>query len=132
MPRSYRRRRQSPATHVDSPHVIAVQRKVIPAVAVDVDEQRFLVGAGQVVDETLAETAFPHRQHSWNLIAWSMWVDPDQSEKNIRWMREYWEAVPPIPRTGFLRQLCVRRRRCICSCRLRPKLRPVGRIEEQI
>jgi len=48
----------------------------------------------------LAETAFPHRQHSWNLIAWSMWVDPDQSEKNIRWTREYWEAVRPFLAPG--------------------------------
>jgi len=41
------------------------------------------------------DTAFPHRQYSWNFFAWSMWTDPAESEKNIRWTRECWEGLRP-------------------------------------
>ena len=41
------------------------------------------------------DTAFPHRQYSWNFFAWSIWTDPAESEKNIGWTRECWEAVRP-------------------------------------
>jgi FAD/FMN-containing dehydrogenase len=41
------------------------------------------------------ETAFPHRQYSWNFMAWSMWASPSESEKNIQWTREFWEAMRP-------------------------------------
>ncbi len=46
------------------------------------------------------ETAFPHRQYSWNFMAWSMWESPSESEKNIRWTRECWEALRPFLVTG--------------------------------
>jgi len=39
------------------------------------------------------DTAFPHRQYSWNFFAWSMWADPADTEKNIRWTRECWEGL---------------------------------------
>jgi FAD/FMN-containing dehydrogenase len=42
------------------------------------------------------ETAFPHRQYSWNFMAWSMWASPSESEKNIQWTREFWEALRPF------------------------------------
>ena len=42
------------------------------------------------------DTAFPHRQYSWNFFAWSIWTDPAESEKNIRWTRECWEALKPF------------------------------------
>jgi len=42
------------------------------------------------------DTAFPHRQYSWNFFAWSMWADPAESEKNIRWTRECWEGLKPF------------------------------------
>jgi len=44
----------------------------------------------------VAATAFPHRQYSWNFLAWSMWLDASDSEKNKRWTRECWEAVRPF------------------------------------
>lgn len=44
----------------------------------------------------VTETAFPHRQHSWNLFAWSVWADPAGSDANIRWTRECWEALRPF------------------------------------
>jgi FAD/FMN-containing dehydrogenase len=43
----------------------------------------------------VTETAFPHRQYSWNFFAWSMWENPADSEKNIRWNREFCEALRP-------------------------------------
>ena len=42
------------------------------------------------------DTAFPHRQYSWNLLAWSMWESPADSEKNIRWNRECCAALRPF------------------------------------
>jgi hypothetical protein len=42
------------------------------------------------------DTAFPHRQYSYNFMAWSNWVSPSESEKNIRWTRECWEAMRPF------------------------------------
>ena len=44
----------------------------------------------------VAATAFPHRQYSWNFLAWSMWLDASDSEKNKKWTRECWEAVRPF------------------------------------
>ncbi len=46
------------------------------------------------------ETAFPHRGHSWNPIAWSSWADPTETEKNIQWTREYWKAMSPFVVSG--------------------------------
>jgi hypothetical protein len=42
------------------------------------------------------DTAFPHRQYSWNLLAWSMWESPADSEKNIKWNRDCCEALRPL------------------------------------
>ena len=42
------------------------------------------------------DTAFPHRQYSWNLLAWSMWESPADSEKNIKWNRDCCEALRPF------------------------------------
>jgi Berberine and berberine like len=45
-------------------------------------------------------TAFPHRQHSWNLFAWSVWTEPADSEKNVQWTRQCWDAVRPFLASG--------------------------------
>lgn len=42
------------------------------------------------------ETAFPHRNYSWNFFAWSTWESPSQSEENVRWTRECWQAMRPF------------------------------------
>jgi FAD/FMN-containing dehydrogenase len=42
------------------------------------------------------DTAFPHRQYSYNFIAWSNWESASESEKNIQWTRECWEAMRPF------------------------------------
>lgn len=41
------------------------------------------------------DTAFPHRKYSWNFLVWSMWDDPSETETNLRWTRECWEAMKP-------------------------------------
>jgi FAD/FMN-containing dehydrogenase len=44
----------------------------------------------------VAATAFPHRQFSWNLLLWSMWESPSDTEKNIQWTRECYEIMRPF------------------------------------
>jgi FAD/FMN-containing dehydrogenase len=44
----------------------------------------------------VADTAFPHRQNSYNLMVWSNWESPSDSEKNIQWTRECWGAMKPF------------------------------------
>jgi FAD/FMN-containing dehydrogenase len=41
------------------------------------------------------DTAFPHRQYSWNFLAWSIWASPSETEKNLQWTRECWQAMQP-------------------------------------
>jgi len=43
-----------------------------------------------------SDTAFPHRQYSYNFFAWSNWASPSEAEKNIRWTRDCWEAMRPF------------------------------------
>ena len=44
----------------------------------------------------ITDTAFPHRQHSYNLMFWSNWESPSESEKNIEWTRTCWSAMRPF------------------------------------
>jgi len=44
----------------------------------------------------VTDTAFPHRQHSYNLMFWSNWESPSDSEKNIQWTRTSWNALEPF------------------------------------
>ena len=44
----------------------------------------------------VADTAFPHRRHSYNFMAWSNWENPSDSEKNIQWTRDCWTAMKPF------------------------------------
>jgi FAD/FMN-containing dehydrogenase len=41
------------------------------------------------------ETAFSERSTPYNLIIVSAWTDPAENDKNIRWTREFWEAMRP-------------------------------------
>jgi len=41
------------------------------------------------------ETAFPHRAWPYNLLISSAWADPAESERNIRWTREFYAAMEP-------------------------------------
>jgi FAD/FMN-containing dehydrogenase len=40
-------------------------------------------------------TAFGHRQWPYNFVVTTQWADPADSEKNMRWTRELWEAMEP-------------------------------------
>jgi FAD binding domain/Berberine and berberine like len=44
----------------------------------------------------IADTAFPHRQHPYNLMFWSNWENPSESERNIQWTRSAWESLRPF------------------------------------
>ena len=41
------------------------------------------------------ETAFGHRDCPFNFLITSVWTDPKDSEANIKWTREFWEAMKP-------------------------------------
>jgi len=47
-----------------------------------------------------SETAFGHRDWSYNLLVTSLWDDPADSEKNISWTRGFWEAMQPFVSSG--------------------------------
>jgi FAD/FMN-containing dehydrogenase len=50
---------------------------------------------GAATRVAVTATAFPHRQSSYNFMAWSNWENPSDSEKNIRWTRECSSAMGP-------------------------------------
>jgi FAD/FMN-containing dehydrogenase len=41
-------------------------------------------------------TAFGHRNWPYNMVITTMWTDPKDSEANIGWTREFWEAMKPF------------------------------------
>ena len=50
-------------------------------------------GAPQRVGE--GETAFSYRNARFNVIVAGMWPDPADNDKNIKWVRDYFEALHP-------------------------------------
>ena len=46
------------------------------------------------------ETAFAHRNHPYNFSIWSNWANAADSEKNIRWSRDFWDAMRPFMAKG--------------------------------
>jgi len=44
----------------------------------------------------VTETAFAHRYDHYNCLPVAVWDNHEGSEKNIRWAREYWEAMQPF------------------------------------
>ena len=41
-------------------------------------------------------TAFGHRNWPYNLVVTTMWSDPRDTDANIRWTRQFWEAIKPF------------------------------------
>ena len=41
-------------------------------------------------------TAFGHRNWPYNLVVTSLWTDANDSDANIRWTREFWQAMRPF------------------------------------
>jgi len=50
-------------------------------------------GAATRVSPT--DTAFPHRQHPFNFMLWSNWATPAETENNLQWTRDCWNAMKP-------------------------------------
>src|SRR5262249_19002517 len=50
-------------------------------------------GAATRVNPT--DTAFPHRQHSFNFMVWSNWATPAETDKNCQWSGKCWTAMRP-------------------------------------
>ena len=42
------------------------------------------------------ETAFNHRDALYNLLIMGMWPNPSESDTNIQWVRELWDAMQPF------------------------------------
>lgn len=57
-----------------------------------------LGGAVSRVDEDA--TAYSHRDAAYSLIINCAWIDPEESEKNIKWTRAFWEALQPFSSGG--------------------------------
>ncbi len=55
-------------------------------------------GAASRVDPTA--TAFPHRDEHYDFLILSQWANPTDSEENIRWTREFFEAMQPFFESG--------------------------------
>jgi hypothetical protein len=51
---------------------------------------------GEATRVGVTDTAFAHRNYSYNFLAWSTWESPSESEKNIQWTRELWETMRPF------------------------------------
>ena len=45
-------------------------------------------------------TAFPHRQRGYSLLVVSQWMDPAESDENIAWARETYDALEPYRAVG--------------------------------
>jgi FAD/FMN-containing dehydrogenase len=46
------------------------------------------------------DTAFNHRNAPYNLLIFGVWSDPAESDKCIRWAREFWNAIQPFSSGG--------------------------------
>jgi hypothetical protein len=44
----------------------------------------------------ITDTAFPHRQHSYNLMFWSNWEDASETNENVQWTRDCWNVLRPF------------------------------------
>ena len=51
---------------------------------------------GAVTRVGASNTAFAHRYYHYNFIPVSVWLDPSDSDRNVRWAREIWEAMQPF------------------------------------
>ena len=47
-----------------------------------------------------AATAFRHRDEHYDFLILSQWADPTESEENIQWTREFFEAMEPFFESG--------------------------------
>ncbi|HKE34470.1 MAG TPA: FAD-binding oxidoreductase [Candidatus Acidoferrum sp.] len=50
---------------------------------------------GAVTRAGVHDTAFPHRTNPFNFMIWSNWEGTENTEKNVRWTRDFWSAMKP-------------------------------------
>lgn len=55
---------------------------------------------GAVHDIGPEATAFGHREAKYAVVIAGMWPDPAQNEKNIQWVRDYYNALTPYSEVG--------------------------------
>jgi FAD/FMN-containing dehydrogenase len=48
----------------------------------------------------VGDTAFPHRHNGYNLVITSEWIDPAETDRNIKWTRETFAAMQPFMAPG--------------------------------
>lgn len=61
-----------------------------------------LVRFGGAIDDLAQDaTAWPHRGAKWDLELGGSWVDPVLSAKNIKWGKDYWDALAPYVSNRF-------------------------------
>jgi FAD/FMN-containing dehydrogenase len=46
------------------------------------------------------DTAFNHRNARYNLLIVGMWPDPAAKDKNVKWVRDFWDAMEPYSSGG--------------------------------
>lgn len=53
-------------------------------------------GGGVIDDVGPAETAYGHREWTYNLLVTSVWADPAEADANIAWTRAFWSDLEPF------------------------------------
>jgi FAD/FMN-containing dehydrogenase len=51
------------------------------------------------------ETAFGHRNTAYDYVIYSMWTDPQESERHIQWTRDFWTAMQPFSIGVYVNEL---------------------------
>jgi FAD/FMN-containing dehydrogenase len=51
---------------------------------------------GAVTRVGVSDTAFPHRSAGYNVVLTGEWMNPADSDKNIQWVRETYDALKPF------------------------------------
>jgi FAD/FMN-containing dehydrogenase len=63
-------------------------------------------GNGALERVSESATAFGHRRWPYNFLVTSAWADPRDSERNIAWTREFFDAMSPfLAKTAYLNYL---------------------------
>lgn len=53
-------------------------------------------GGGAIARVQPEETAFPHRNWTFNFLITSAWSESEDAEENIAWTRKFWDAMQPF------------------------------------
>ena len=51
------------------------------------------------------DTAFGHRDATYHCDIFSLWTDPLESERHIRWVRDFWTAMQPYAAGVYVNSL---------------------------